>query len=83
MIAFPLVAIAELLVVFIGFGVWAHHMFATGIPTTTLVFFAGASVDGGDPVDDPGVRVVVDASSPAVRSSGRRCSSSSASSSSS
>ena len=43
MIAFPLVAIAELLVVFVGFGVWAHHMFATGIPTTTLVFFAGAS----------------------------------------
>ncbi|HZS24275.1 MAG TPA: cbb3-type cytochrome c oxidase subunit I [Gaiellaceae bacterium] len=43
MIAFPLVAIAELLVVFIGFGVWAHHMFATGIPQTTLVFFAGAS----------------------------------------
>ena len=30
MIAFPLVAIAELLVVFIGFGVWAHHMFADG-----------------------------------------------------
>ena len=29
LVAFPLVAIAELLVVFIGFGVWAHHMFAT------------------------------------------------------
>jgi cytochrome c oxidase subunit 1/cytochrome c oxidase subunit I+III len=43
MIAFPLVAIAELLVVFIGFGVWAHHMFATGIPSSTLVFFAGAT----------------------------------------
>src|SRR2546421_1141345 len=43
MIAFPLVAIAELLVVFIGFGVWAHHMFADGIPATTLVFFAGAT----------------------------------------
>src|SRR5205823_9412303 len=43
MIAFPLVAIAELLVVFIGFGVWAHHMFATGLPTVTLVFFAAAS----------------------------------------
>jgi cytochrome c oxidase subunit I+III len=43
MIAFPLVAIAELLVVFIGFGVWAHHMFADGLPAVTLVFFAGAS----------------------------------------
>jgi cytochrome c oxidase subunit I+III len=43
MLAFPLIAIAELLVVFIGFGVWAHHMFATGLPTVTLVFFAGAT----------------------------------------
>ena len=31
MVAFPLVAMAELLVAFIGFGVWAHHMFATGL----------------------------------------------------
>jgi cytochrome c oxidase subunit I len=44
MVAFPLVAMAELLVAFIGFGVWAHHMFATGIPTATLVFFAAASM---------------------------------------
>jgi cytochrome c oxidase subunit I+III len=43
LVAFPLVAIAEILVVFIGFGVWAHHMFATGLPTITLVFFAAAS----------------------------------------
>jgi cytochrome c oxidase subunit 1/cytochrome c oxidase subunit I+III len=43
MVAFPLVAIAELLVVFIGFGVWAHHMFATGLPTISLVFFAAAT----------------------------------------
>ena len=43
LVAFPLVAIAELLVVFIGFGVWAHHMFATGLPTVSLVFFAGAT----------------------------------------
>jgi cytochrome c oxidase subunit 1/cytochrome c oxidase subunit I+III len=44
MVAFPLVAMAELLVAFIGFGVWAHHMFATGITSTTLVFFAAASM---------------------------------------
>jgi cytochrome c oxidase subunit I+III len=43
MVAFPLVAIAELLVVFIGFGVWAHHMFATGMPTISVVFFAAAT----------------------------------------
>jgi cytochrome c oxidase subunit I+III len=43
MVAFPLVAIAELAVVFIGFGVWAHHMFATGMPTISLVFFAAAT----------------------------------------
>jgi cytochrome c oxidase subunit I len=43
LVAFPLVAIAELLVVFIGFGVWAHHMFATGLPTIQLIFFAAAS----------------------------------------
>jgi cytochrome c oxidase subunit I+III len=44
MVAFPLVALAELLVAFIGFGVWAHHMFATGLPTYSLVFFAAASM---------------------------------------
>jgi cytochrome c oxidase subunit I+III len=44
MVAFPLVAMAELLVVFIGFGVFAHHMFATGLTTITLIFFAAASM---------------------------------------
>jgi heme/copper-type cytochrome/quinol oxidase subunit 1 len=42
-VAYPLVAIAELLVVFIGFGVWAHHMFTTGLPTITIVFFGAAT----------------------------------------
>jgi heme/copper-type cytochrome/quinol oxidase subunit 1 len=37
MVAFPLVAVAELLVAFIGFGVWAHHMFAVGLATTTAI----------------------------------------------
>src|SRR5436309_1534271 len=44
MVAFPLVSLAELLVAFIGFGVWAHHLFATGLPTIQLVFFSAASM---------------------------------------
>jgi cytochrome c oxidase subunit I+III len=44
MAAFPLVALAELLVAFIGFGVWVHHMFATGLPEIALIFFAAASL---------------------------------------
>jgi cytochrome c oxidase subunit I+III len=44
MIAFPLVALAELLVAFIGFGVWAHHMFATGLPQISRIFVAAASM---------------------------------------
>jgi cytochrome c oxidase subunit 1/cytochrome c oxidase subunit I+III len=44
MVAFPLVALAELLVAFIGFGVWAHHMFTSGLSNATVVFFAAASL---------------------------------------
>jgi cytochrome c oxidase subunit I len=44
MVAFPLVALAEILVAFIGFGVWAHHMFATGLTSITLIYFAAASM---------------------------------------
>jgi cytochrome c oxidase subunit I+III len=44
MVAFPLVAVAEILVAFIGFGVWAHHMFAVGLPTATTIYFAAASL---------------------------------------
>jgi cytochrome c oxidase subunit 1/cytochrome c oxidase subunit I+III len=44
MVAFPMVALAEILVAFIGFGVWAHHMFAVGLPTVTTIYFAAASV---------------------------------------
>ncbi len=44
MVAFPLVALAEILVAFIGFGVWAHHMFAVGLSTITDIYFAAASL---------------------------------------
>jgi cytochrome c oxidase subunit I+III len=44
MVAFPLVALAELLVAFIGFGVWVHHMFSVGLATATTVYFAAASL---------------------------------------
>ncbi|HUN77575.1 MAG TPA: cytochrome c oxidase subunit I [Solirubrobacteraceae bacterium] len=44
MVMFPLVALAELLVAFLGFGVWVHHMFATGLATVVTIYFAAASM---------------------------------------
>src|SRR5919197_242502 len=44
MVAFPLVALAEILVAVIGFGVWVHHMFAVGLSTITKISFAAASL---------------------------------------
>src|SRR5213082_4228237 len=44
MVAYPLVALAEVMVAFIGFGVWVHHMFSTGLPNATLLYFAAASL---------------------------------------
>ena len=44
MVFFPLVALAEILVAFLGFGVWAHHMFTVGFATVTTVYFAAASL---------------------------------------
>src|SRR5437588_1314035 len=43
-VMFPLVALAELLVAFLGFGVWVHHMFAVGLATVTTVYFAAVSL---------------------------------------
>ncbi len=38
------VATALVAVGFISFGVWVHHMFATGIPALALAFFSGVSL---------------------------------------
>lgn len=43
MIGYTFVVLAEMAVALIGFGVWVHHMFATGIPTIALSFISLAS----------------------------------------
>jgi cytochrome c oxidase subunit 1/cytochrome c oxidase subunit I+III len=44
MVAFPLVALSEVLVAFLGFGVWVHHMFAVGLATVATIYFAAVSL---------------------------------------
>ena len=44
MVAQSWVALATMATAFIGFGVWVHHMFATGLPQLTLIYFAAASM---------------------------------------
>ena len=39
--AYSAVVFSMIAIGFLGFTVWAHHMFATGMPTMTLLFFAG------------------------------------------
>jgi len=39
--AYPAVVFSTVAICFLAFVVWAHHMFATGMPTTALLFFAG------------------------------------------
>jgi len=44
LVGYTLVALATVATAMIGFGVWLHHMFATGIPPLALAFFGGASI---------------------------------------
>ena len=37
------VVVASITTMALGFGVWLHHMFATGLPFLALAFFSGAS----------------------------------------
>jgi heme/copper-type cytochrome/quinol oxidase subunit 1 len=44
LVAYSLVALATVLTMVLGFGVWLHHMFATGLPTMALAFFSAVSI---------------------------------------
>jgi cytochrome c oxidase subunit I+III len=43
MIGYTYIVLAEMAVALIGFGVWVHHMFATGIPIIALSFISLSS----------------------------------------
>lgn len=43
LVGYTLVAISTVATMILGFGVWVHHMFATGLPVISLSFFSAAS----------------------------------------
>ncbi len=43
LVGYTLVAISTVSTMLVGFGVWVHHMFATGLPPLSLSFFSAAS----------------------------------------
>jgi cytochrome c oxidase subunit 1/cytochrome c oxidase subunit I+III len=44
LVGYSAVALATVSTMIMGFGVWVHHMFATGLPSLSLAFFSGASI---------------------------------------
>ncbi|MGH7618538.1 MAG: cytochrome c oxidase subunit I [Gemmatimonadaceae bacterium] len=44
MVGHTWVALATVATGFVGFGVWVHHMFATGLPQLSMSFFSAASM---------------------------------------
>ena len=44
LVGYTPVALATVGTMALGFGVWVHHMFATGLPSMALGFFSGASI---------------------------------------
>ncbi len=44
LVGYTFVALATVATGILGFGVWVHHMFATGLPPLALSFFGGASM---------------------------------------
>ncbi|WP_255453605.1 cytochrome c oxidase subunit I [Novosphingobium sp. Gsoil 351] len=43
LVGYTFVAMATVATMVVGFGVWVHHMFATGLPTLAMSFFSAAS----------------------------------------
>jgi cytochrome c oxidase subunit I len=44
LVGYSAVALATVTTMIFGFGVWLHHMFATGLPSLSLAFFSAASM---------------------------------------
>jgi cytochrome c oxidase subunit 1/cytochrome c oxidase subunit I+III len=44
LVGYTPVALATVTTMIVGFGVWLHHMFATGLPMMSLAFFGAASM---------------------------------------
>ena len=44
LVGYSAVALATVATMVLGFGVWVHHMFATGLPNISLSFFSAASI---------------------------------------
>jgi len=44
LVGYTAVALATVATMVLGFGVWVHHMFSTGLPNISLSFFAAASM---------------------------------------
>jgi cytochrome c oxidase subunit I len=44
LVGYTIVALSTIATGIIGFGVWVHHMFATGLPAVSMSFFSGASM---------------------------------------
>jgi cytochrome c oxidase subunit I+III len=43
-VGYAWVAVSTVSLALLGFGVWVHHMFATGLPQLSMTFFAAASM---------------------------------------
>jgi len=43
-VGYVLVVVSVISIGMLAFGVWAHHMFAAGLPSQSMAFFAGASL---------------------------------------